>query len=150
MKIKNVTDMRSPAAAFPHMEESSAAPELSHSFDRQFQSKNREKYDAYMRELTDKIGRQGEQLVKRVDLAEFVRYRELVAELIAAVVSGSFRFYKESVYDMQGRRRVLATVDRINAKLEELAMEFLQGQKDQLRLIAQVDDIRGLVLDLVA
>jgi uncharacterized protein YaaR (DUF327 family) len=62
---------------------------------------------------------------------------------------GSTRFSKESFLDRRGRHRVFATVKTINEKLEELTSQVLKSERDHIAILGRIEDIRGLVLDLV-
>ena len=150
MKIKNTREMQHSAPFVPHIEGNEGTTGFQGSFEKHYNSKSRERYEEYLSELAHEIDDQGKHLLRRTDMAELVRYRELISRLVGTVVSNSFRFTKENVYDMQGRRRVFATIDRINEKLEELAKDVLAQQQDHLAILGRVDEIRGLVLDLMA
>jgi uncharacterized protein YaaR (DUF327 family) len=76
------------------------------------------------------------------------RYRALVSDLLSEVVSHAYAFNKENAFDPRGRRKVYATIQKINEKLEELAKDILQGNQDALRILSMIDDIRGLIVDI--
>ena len=40
-------------------------------------------------------------------------------------------------------------VELINKNLDNLARSMLQNQKDNLKLLAQIDEIKGLIVDLM-
>jgi uncharacterized protein YaaR (DUF327 family) len=44
---------------------------------------------------------------------------------------------------------VYAVVKRINQKLDEMTAEVLREQTDNIRLLSIVDDIRGMLVDLL-
>jgi uncharacterized protein YaaR (DUF327 family) len=51
--------------------------------------------------------------------------------------------------DRRGRHRIYTTVKKVNAKLEELTEEILKQEKDNLKIIGRIEDIRGLILDII-
>ena len=86
------------------------------------------------------IEAQGKRLSGRVDIGELKAYE---------AVNGFGKFSKESFLDRRGRHRVYATVKTINEKLETLTQEVLKAEKDNLAIAGRIEDIRGLVLDLL-
>jgi uncharacterized protein YaaR (DUF327 family) len=82
-------------------------------------------------------------------MAEMELFRALVAELINEVVSNAYSFQKEKSFDIRGRHKIFATVSRINEKLEELAKDILEGKRDKLEIMSRIDEIKGLVIDIL-
>lgn len=105
-------------------------------------------YEAHYADLVNAIFKQGENIVKRADMREFVRYREMIRQLLNETVSNGFAFRKFRKFDARGRAKTFALIDKINAKLEELMNELLNKEADHIRLLRSIDDIRGLLVDL--
>jgi len=99
--------------------------------------------------LMEDIKEQGERLAKRLNLQELLRYKKLVAQFLDKVVNEMFQLKKNSGWDYRGRHNIYALVKKVNDKLEELTEEIVNSQKDQLFILSCVDDIRGLLLDLL-
>ena len=118
------------------------------SFEQNFNDRGREQYEQDIADLAKKIDEQGALLAKKIDIGEMERYRVLVSELLNEVVSNAYVFQKEKAFDSRGRRKVYATVMKINEKLEEMAKDILGNNQDALRIISDIDDIRGLIVDL--
>ena len=119
------------------------------SFERSFRDSDREGYDQKIADLAKKIDEQGARLTKKIDIAEMERYRTLVSELLNEVVSNAYAFRKENSFDSRGKRQVYATVMKINEKLEKMAKDILGGHGDALEMIGNIDDIRGLIVDIL-
>ena len=149
MKIRTVQNVEQSifGSAGPEIRE--VSPEKSLMFRRTLNDLSAEQYQRYMSGLVHKIDDQGQQLVKKADIKELQKYRELVSEFIREMVSNSYAFEKENSYEARRRHKVFATVNKINAKLEELAQEMLSEQADNLAILNKVDDIRGLILDIM-
>ncbi|NLM40689.1 MAG: YaaR family protein [Firmicutes bacterium] len=81
-------------------------------------------------------------------LANLLRYKKKVRELLHYLVRQSYEVQESSFYDPQGRRRLFVMVEIINQKLEELGREFLSKHGPPLDLVRRLDEIRGLLLDL--
>ena len=108
-----------------------------------------EQYQRHMAGLLQKIDEQGTKLGQKADIKELQKYRELISEFMGEIVSNSYAFHKENSYEARRRHKVLATVTKVNEKLEELAKEILAAQQDNLAILNKVDDIRGLILDIM-
>ncbi len=95
------------------------------------------------------IEKQGKRLGSHIDVSELKAYKRLVIEFLNEAIRGSSSFSKDSFLDRRGRHRVFATIKIVNEKLEQLTNEVLSSEKDNLTILGRIEDIRGLVLDLV-
>lgn len=98
--------------------------------------------------LMEEIKVQEEKLIKCLSLAEVIRYRKLVSRFLSTVVSNMYQFTKRDYFNVQGRHEVYAVISKVNQKLEELVEQVLCSDKDRLKILSLVDDIRGLLIDL--
>ncbi len=105
-------------------------------------------FQAQYAELVGAIIKQGELVVKRADMREFVRYREMIRQLLNETVSNGFAFRKFRKYDARGRAKTFALIEKINARLEEAMNGLLANEADHIQLLRSIDDIRGLLVDL--
>ena len=125
-----------------------AAPDSGMAFFRQLTTLNEAQYQLYLAELQEKIYKQGEKIKGKADIKAFAEYRMLISELLGEAASNAFACVKSSVFDARGRHKVFLVIRNINLKLEELAKEILSDQRDNLKLLQMVDDIRGMLVDL--
>ncbi|NLM73384.1 MAG: YaaR family protein [Clostridiaceae bacterium] len=102
-----------------------------------------------LKKMALEIEKQGKKLSENVDIYELKVYKRLVMEFLDEAVRGFGRFSKESFLDRRGRHRVFAVVKTINEELEKLTRDVLASEKDNLKIISRIEDIRGLVLDLI-
>jgi len=98
--------------------------------------------------ITD-ITQWGKKLSEHMDIADLKRYRSLVGEFINEVVTNSHEFSRENFLDRRGRHRVYGIVRLVNQELDELAQDLLNNEKNQLAILDRVDQIRGLLLDII-
>lgn len=94
------------------------------------------------------IFEQGEKLGKKVDIRELKKYKDLISSFLEEAVGSSCKFSKESFLDRRGRYRVYATVKKINEEVDSLTKEVLSAQKDNIKVLQKLDDIRGLIMDI--
>lgn len=102
-----------------------------------------------IRNLADMIFEQGKKLGKKVDIRELKIYKRMIAEFLGEAVGNSRKFSKESFLDRRGRHRVYAAVKRINEELDNLTKEVLGAEKDNIQILQRLDDIRGLIMDIL-
>lgn len=108
-----------------------------------------ESQEEKLQKMALEVEAQGKRLADRIDIGELKAYKRLVAEFLEEAVAGFGRFSKESFLDRRGRHRVYATVKTVNEKLEALTEEVLKAERDNLAVAGRIEDIRGLVLDLL-
>jgi len=118
------------------------------SFQREMSLLNQANCEQKLSEMNRSILEQGKLMARRCDLLELKRYKEMIAEFMYEAVRFSYEFKKQSTLDARGRHRIYALIKRINAKLEELTKQMLSGESDNLMVMAAVDELRGMLLDL--
>ena len=103
-----------------------------------------EKLNSMMEQITV----QGDKISKHMDIKDMKKYRELVKGFLKEVVSRSHEFSRENFLDRRGRHRVYGIVRLVDKNLDDLAGELVKDEKDHLAIISNIDDIRGLLLDI--
>ena len=149
MKIRNVNGLESNTLSVKSAEHPIDAHSREILFRRTMGELGRDQQTSALMLLAEEINSQGQKLSKRADVREFERYRALIKKFLDQVVSGSFEFSRESSFAARGRHRLFATVQTVNQKLEELAREILAGEAENLGILSRVDEIRGLLLDML-
>jgi len=110
---------------------------------------SKEVHEARLIEMKTAIDEQGKRLADRVDVKEFEKYRRLIRDFLDEIVSNGYTFCKEDAYASRGKHRYIATVRIVDEKLDELGKEFMKEQADKIEILHRIDDIRGLLLDLM-
>ncbi len=119
--------------------------QFSSHMDRQFS----ESQDEELKKKAFEIEKQGKHFASHIDVSELKAYKRLVMEFLNEAVRSSSRFSKDSFLDRRGRHRVFSTIKIVNEKLEQLTKDVLSSEKDNLAILGRIEDIRGLILDLV-
>lgn len=99
--------------------------------------------------MMEDITMQGKKLGKRRDVRDMKHYRRLIQDFMNEVVNRSHKFSRENFLDRRGRHRVYGMIKRVNAALDELAGELLKEEQDHLAILSKIDEIRGLLLDIL-
>ena len=99
--------------------------------------------------MMEDITMQGKKLGKHMDVRDMKHYRKLIQEFMNEIVNRSHKFSRENFLDWRGRHRVYGMIKRVNAALDELAQELMKEEKDHLSILGKIDEIRGLLLDIL-
>ena len=149
MKITDVGTMPSNMQSISASGNTQAGGGQGFSFSRNMMDFSQAQHQKYIEELKDRIFRQGETMKKRADIGQYTQYRKLIAELLAVVAGNAYACARDSVFDAKGRRNVFLLIKKVNTRLDELAQQVLSEQSDNIRLLKMVDDIRGLLVDIL-
>jgi uncharacterized protein YaaR (DUF327 family) len=98
--------------------------------------------------LLDEINLQSKEVEKKFHLNEILKYKKLVKEFLGLTVTNSHKFTKENFLDRRGRHRVLSIVKQVDDELETLTKDFLEKEKDKLKILNKLDGIKGMLLDI--
>jgi uncharacterized protein YaaR (DUF327 family) len=122
-----------------------AAQEQSPYFDLDDHSEHRENLE----ELLDEVHEIGEILVESQSLENIKRYRRAVRSFLDYVVSNMLAVEEQTSGNNILRRKRFTQVKIIDGRLERLVAEVLQNQGKQLDLLERIDEIHGLLVDLI-
>lgn len=100
--------------------------------------------------MMEDITMQGKRLSKHMDVRDMKRYRQLIKSFMNEIVNRSHKFSRENFLDRRGRHRVYGMIKLIDQNLDELAMELIKEEKDNIAILMKIDEIRGILLDLIA
>lgn len=98
--------------------------------------------------LTD-IEKEGKKIAKHMDVRDMKYYRSLIQEFMNEIVFRSHKFSRENFLDRRGRHRVYGMIKLVDENLDLLAAELLKSEKDHLFILSKIDEIRGLLLDIL-
>lgn len=147
MKIQNVNTLQMDHIARNEVEiVSSGSDEIL--FQRSLTQESEAAYMKRINQIVGDITRQGEIVAKRADMGELQKYRGMVTALINETVSNGYAFKKSGGMNSRGRSKVFAVIKKINDKLDQMTKKVLDEQKDNINLLDDVDDIRGLLVDM--
>lgn len=98
--------------------------------------------------LMDDITEQGEKLKKKRDIRDMRRYRSLIKDFMNEIVNRSHKFSRENFLDKRGRHRVYGMIRLVDEKLDLIASELIKDEQDVMLILNNIDEIRGLLLDI--
>lgn len=100
--------------------------------------------------LLEEITKEGESIKKRRDIRQMKRYREMIKEFMNEIATRSHKFSRENFLDRRGRHRVYGMIRQVNDNLDELAKALMEDEQDTILILEKIDEIRGLLLDILA
>lgn len=92
----------------------------------------------------------GQNLADSLSLRDLTDFKNTVQEFLRSTLGQSRKMQEESFWDFRGRPKVLARITQINKALEELGEKVLSDQAKPIEILAKIDEIRGLLVDLLA
>ena len=99
--------------------------------------------------MLEEISSQGKKLSKHMDVKDMKHYRELIKEFMNEIVNRSHKFSRENFLDKKGRHRVYTMIKLVDKNLDELATELIKDEQDHIAILTKIDEIRGLLLDIL-
>jgi len=113
--------------------------------------------------LMDDVRDTGDRLLSRPLPEEIIRYKQAVRNFINYIVQNNFSIgrdegimnkYKPGFKGNRSspsaeKRQVNTTIEVIDKKLEDLAAMLLANQANQLELVSRLEEIKGLLIDLL-
>ncbi len=100
--------------------------------------------------MMQEIIQHSDKLGKHMDIRDMRKYRQLIKEFMNEIVNRSHKFSRENFLDKRGRHRVYGMVKLVDKTLDELATELIKDEKDHITILNKIDEIKGLLLDILA
>lgn len=101
-------------------------------------------------ELLDQVYSSGEELKVDPNPERVLAYKSAVRNFVHYVVSRTYEIDKKTSGGNILKRKDFTTIVIIDEKLERLAAEVLSAQKDKLEILRRLDEIHGLLVDLLS
>lgn len=149
MKVRDILNNPSSVQGLPVKDDRRVSPGGGADFRSQLTKAEGGSYEQQLEKLVNDIVEQGEKLGKRVDIRELREYKRLISEFLEVAVGNSRRFSKQSLLDRRGRHKIYALIKKVNDEVDLLTQEVMNGEKDNIDILRRIDDIRGLILDMV-
>jgi uncharacterized protein len=105
---------------------------------------------AGIEELLDAVFSSGDALKKAPTVESIRDYRHRVKAFIAFTVAHSVAVEETTSGSNILKRKRFTILKVIDQKLDALAASVLAAQKEQIGILAQIDEINGLLVDLVS
>ncbi len=120
------------------------------SFQDQLGGQMKEHYRDRAAAIMDELKKHASDILDKSDLDKFEKYRGLISELLGEVTRNAYALSSERITDGYGRQRVYATVAIVDEKLDALAADLLLQDSKKIDLLGRIDEIRGLIMDILS
>ncbi|MGN0143364.1 MAG: YaaR family protein [Clostridium sp.] len=120
---------------------STGKKDFSQSFNQQRQKKSEEQ----LNKMIDDIKKRGARLITTKTYVDVVLYKKMIKEYLESVLEFMYETKKDISF---WQTQYYVTVDTIDAKLEELTQALLGDEKDNINIVAAIDEIQGMVVDI--
>jgi len=120
-------------------------------FDALFPLEDREIDKDLLEDLLDEIHEAGEILKEIPTLENIKKYRQSVSDFMKYIVKNTLETetaVSSSINPLKKQKRYII-IKVINDNLEHLASGILQNQLDQLKILEKIDEINGLIVNLL-
>ncbi|MCX7655064.1 MAG: YaaR family protein [Treponemataceae bacterium] len=102
-----------------------------------------------LQELLDEVTQAGEALKEKPLLDRILAYKEAVRRFMQYVVRHSFDIENKTSGFNILKRKKYTLLKVIDTRLEQLAAGILSGQISQIQILAHLDEIKGLLINLL-
>jgi uncharacterized protein YaaR (DUF327 family) len=101
--------------------------------------------DKLLEELTE----QAQVLAKKRTFTEMDKYKSLVKNFMKKAVEKIYKVnFSDSSKIMIQRKKVFVLVEKVDVELEKLTAQLLTAHSDSMDLLAAIDRIRGMLVDM--
>lgn len=102
--------------------------------------------------LKDRMDDAGDRFASEITPDAFSAYKFAVNQFVKYIVKNNFKVEEKNRTGIPRRRKTdpLVTIQVISEKLDKIATDMLSTHKKNLNALARVNEIQGLVIDLLA
>lgn len=105
-------------------------------------------YKGNLEDILDRVHERGERLKELPTVENVKKYRKAVSSFLKYAFARMFSVERNISGVNILKRKYFTRIKVIDRKIERLVADILQNQAAQLDLIAKVDEINGLLIDL--
>lgn len=98
--------------------------------------------------LLKDIDKQGKALGETLNIRDLKKFKDLIQKFLDYAVNKMYNLKEQQGWDRRGRHKVYTLVESVNNELENLTQMVLSEQKDNINILAKMDQIRGLLVDI--
>ncbi len=148
MKIRKITKDGTAGFAIADKDGKQVAGREHQSFNEQLHRVHNEIVHQQLGSLLSDIEKQGKALGDTLNLRDLKKYKDLIQKFLDYAVNKMYQMREEHGWDRRGRHKVYSLVETVNQEMENLTKMLLSEQKDKITILAKVDEIRGLLIDI--
>ena len=148
MKIRKVTKDGTAGFAISDKDAKQVAGRENQSFNEQLHKVHNDIVHQQLGNLLSDIEKQGRVLGETLNIRDLKKYKDLIQKFLDYAVNKMYQMREQHGWDRRGRHKVYSMVETVNKEMESLTQMLLSEQKDKIAVLAKVDEIRGLLVDI--
>ncbi len=148
MKIEKIGDGPSAPEPPPEPVPNPVVPSFSPSLAERIQRVQDEKLRSELAGLIQGVDERARKLLASKNKKDFEEYKASVKQFMEKAITGSYKLEEKHGQRQDGKFVVFLTMRKVDEALENLAQLMVAGQQDPMRMVARLDEIRGLLMDL--
>lgn len=117
-------------------------------FNEQLQKAKGEMVHRELEKLFIDVEKQGRVLAETMNIKDMKKYRDLIQKFIDYAVKEMYQMNEQHGWDRRGRHKIYLMIETVNKEFENLTSMLLTDQKDGIAVLAKIDEIRGLLIDI--
>jgi len=118
------------------------------SFAKELKTIEKDKLIDKLKELITKMGDLGQKLTEKMDLSTLKEYKKTIKEMLSITIYSSHEYYREYLLDRKGRHKTFGIIKKIDETMDKLTQEIIKNEKDSIKILSYIDEIKGLIVDL--
>lgn len=111
----------------------------------EFKSPN---WQADLDQLLQKLDEIGRRLASSFSIYDFKEYKDTLRNFLQETIGKAYHLKNETGWSRMGRPKLYQCLELIDQELEDLSKMVLAKQKDPLKILEKLDQIRGILVDL--
>ncbi|MDO5518771.1 MAG: YaaR family protein [Clostridium sp.] len=114
-------------------------------FSHSFNEHRRKQSEEQLNKMINDIKKRGSRLITTKTYVDVVMYKKMIKEYLESILEFMYETKKDISF---WQTQYYITVDTIDAKLDELTQALLSDEKDSIDVVAAVDEIQGMIVDI--
>ena len=114
------------------------------SFAQQIKNEFRSQLDGEIGDIIEKLEISGKRFSENPNAENLSIYKKNVQIFLSFVTKNSY-----NIKEIYGRRVDYKIINTINSKLEDLSQQVIRQEVPRMSLLDKIDEIRGLIIDLI-
>ncbi len=119
-------------------------------FSQELMEKEDHLYRTRMQEILGEIDSISDRLARNLNLNDLIKYKQLVQRFLKEATARAYLVNQERSFTRRGARSILVSIERVNHEVEEILSGFTARRNEPVEVLAALDKIRGLLVDLLA
>lgn len=148
MRVEGDRPFRHSAASQSSTSNISTRTNSNNPFEQELSQHRQDLNQERMYELIKEIELYEKTLKQNLSIDRILYYSKLVRAFLKEATSKAYLLQQERGFSRRGRT-MLITINRINLEVEKVIQEFIQAEKEPIEILAGIDKIRGLLVDLM-